>query len=147
MKFLNKAVLFAFAFSAVSGTAFAAGADKPKAQSSPGATSGASGGASGSATGSFGDADKDRNGFVDASEASGISGLNFSSADTDADGKLSRSEFEAAMKNLGSPGSTGSSPSGSPSSPPSSSPSSPSSPPSSSPSSPSGGSPGGGYSR
>ncbi|MFL6622845.1 MAG: hypothetical protein ACJ8J7_12050 [Sulfurifustaceae bacterium] len=48
--------------------------------------------------GSFGEADKNRSGFIEQDEASGIQGLDFTTADADKDGKLSRSEFEAAMR-------------------------------------------------
>lgn len=86
MKLLSRAVLFAFALSAVSATGFAA-------QDKPGAAGGGAGGMP-----SFTQADKDKSGAVEQSEAAGIAGLDFSKADKDKDGKLSRSEFEAATK-------------------------------------------------
>lgn len=108
MKLLNKAVLFAFALSAVSGVAIAGG-DKAKSSSdsSMGAAgssstgssaTGSSGSSASGSTGSFSSLDKDSNGYIDSSEASGVSGLDMKAADTDNDGRLSRSEYEAASK-------------------------------------------------
>ena len=81
MRLLN-AVLFAFGLSAFSTVI---------AQES---------GAAGEAAGmpSFSQADKDKSGAVEQSEAAEITGLDLTSADKDGDGKLSRSEFEAATK-------------------------------------------------
>jgi hypothetical protein len=55
---------------------------------------------SGSSTGmpSFEEADKDQSGSIEMSETAGIGGLDISAADTDHDGKLSRSEYEAAKQ-------------------------------------------------
>lgn len=97
MKLFSKTVLMAFAFSAVSGVVAAAG---ESGAASGGATGGAEAGAgagAGAAT-SFSDLDKNNNGYVDADEAEGVSGLDLKAADTDADGRLSRTEFEAAMQ-------------------------------------------------
>lgn len=47
---------------------------------------------------SFQEADKDGNGALDSQEAASVAGLNFSAADSDYDGKLSQSEYEAALK-------------------------------------------------
>lgn len=84
MRLLSKAVLFAFALSAFSTLGFSA-EEKPGAAGEAGMPS-------------FTEADQDKNGAVEQSEAAGIQGLNFSAADTDKDGKLSRSEYEAATK-------------------------------------------------
>lgn len=86
MRHLSKAVLFAFALSAFSTVGFSAEEkDKP-------------GGAGAAGMPSFTQADKDKSGSVEQSEAAGIAGLDFTTADKDKDGKLSRSEFEAATK-------------------------------------------------
>lgn len=103
MKFVSKAVVVAFALSAVSSVGFAAGEK--------------GGGAAGAGAGgmpSFTEADKDSSGSIERSEAQSITGLDFSSADADSDGKLSRSEYEAATKTGGapSPGGAGGSPGG-----------------------------------
>ena len=132
---IKKQVLLALAFSAASSLAFAAGADKPmgaagsdKPMGAAGSDSGAAGssgattGAGASAGTSFSDLDKDGNGYIDAGESAGVSELDATTADTDNDGRLSRSEYEAAMKGgaggtgAGTPGAGGSSP-GSSSSP------------------------------
>ncbi len=47
---------------------------------------------------SFTQIDADNSGYVDRDEAKLVTGLMFSDADEDDDGKLSRSEFEAAVK-------------------------------------------------
>lgn len=114
MKLFSKTLLMAFAFSAVSGLAVAAG-DKAASESSgasgssgAAAESGSAAGASGST--SFSSVDKDGNGYVDANEAAGISGLDMKAADTDADGRLSRTEFEAAVQGGASSGGSSSSP-------------------------------------
>ncbi|MFL6623522.1 MAG: hypothetical protein ACJ8J7_14955 [Sulfurifustaceae bacterium] len=62
--------------------------------------------------------DKDKNGYLDKTEAASATGMDFSSADTNNDGRISRSEFESAMKKGGGSSSSGSS--GSSSSPSSS---------------------------
>jgi len=46
--------------------------------------------------GAFGEADKNRSGFIEEDEASEVQGLDFMQADADRDGRLSLSEFEAA---------------------------------------------------
>jgi Ca2+-binding EF-hand superfamily protein len=46
---------------------------------------------------SFDTADKDKDGKVTRAEAADVTGLNFSSADTNADASLSRQEFQVAM--------------------------------------------------
>lgn len=61
---------------------------------------------------SFSQADSDSNGAIDQSEAGAITGLDMSTADRNADGQLSRTEYEAATMRQGSSGSTGSSSSG-----------------------------------
>lgn len=43
-------------------------------------------------------ADRNGSGSVEISEATGIAGLDMSAADTDRDGKLSRSEYESAKQ-------------------------------------------------
>lgn len=92
---LNRAMLAAFALSAVSTVGFAGG-DKP------GKTSGSS--ASGSSMSSSGEwssftkVDADSSGFIEQTEASSVQGLDFTSADADGDQKLSRSEYEAAKR-------------------------------------------------
>jgi len=84
MRLLSKVVLFVFALFAFSTVGFAA-EQKPGAAGGPGMPS-------------FSQADKDKSGSVEQSEAAGIAGLDFATADKDKDGKLSRSEFEAATK-------------------------------------------------
>lgn len=84
MRLLSKAVLLAFVLSAFSTAGFAA-EEKPGAAGEGGMPS-------------FTEADKDKSGSVEQSEAAGIAGLDFTSADKDKDGKLSRSEYEAATK-------------------------------------------------
>lgn len=100
MKFSNAKWILAIAFSAASSLALAAGetADKPMEQT------GAGGGAAGAT--SFSDLDKDSSGYIESGEAAGATGLDMSSADTDGDGKLSRTEFESAMQG-GASGSSG----------------------------------------
>ena len=76
-------------------------------QSSP--SSGAGGGyeseipQSGSADGAgslptFSQIDQDSSGAVDQTEANGVSGLDWTTADRDGDGQLSRTEYEAATR-------------------------------------------------
>lgn len=91
-------MFIALAFSAASMTALAA-EERPGA-ASPGSGQESSMSESGSATAmpSFEQADQDGSGSVEISEATGIAGLDMSAADTDSDGKLSRSEYEAAQK-------------------------------------------------
>ena len=48
--------------------------------------------------GTFGEADKNRSGFIEQDEGGGVAGLDFPSADADRDGRLSMSEFEAATR-------------------------------------------------
>lgn len=84
MKFINRALLFAFALSSVSGFAIAggqagAGAGKPAGNGAP----------------SFGEVDKDGNTFVDAEEAK-AAGIDIGAADKNYDGRLDRSEWESA---------------------------------------------------
>lgn len=47
---------------------------------------------------SFEAADQDANGSVDTKEALSLRGFNFKVADKDKDGKISKSEYETAMK-------------------------------------------------
>lgn len=86
-------VLIALAFSAASVTALAA-EERPGA----GGQESAAGAGSATAMPSFEQADKDGSGAVEVSEATGIAGLDLSAADKDNDGKLSRSEYEAAKQ-------------------------------------------------
>lgn len=105
MNLFNKAVVFAFAFSAVSGVAFAAGeAGGAGAAGEPGAAGaaaepGAAGeaGAAGAAT-SFEELDKEGTGYISREQAAEVPGLDFDAADADGDGRLDRTEFEAAMQ-------------------------------------------------
>lgn len=128
MKLLSRTVLMAFAFSAVSSVALAqtqpgsaggsGGATTESGASGAGSGAGAAGGTGASGATSFGDLDKDSDGYISSEEAAGVSGLDVQSADTDNDGRLSRTEFEAAMQEQGagggtSPGSSGSGGSGS----------------------------------
>ncbi|HEX7045663.1 MAG TPA: hypothetical protein VF203_13735 [Burkholderiales bacterium] len=109
MKVPSKTVLMAIAFSAASSLAFAQGGATGGATGGTGGAGGAGGGAAG-ASGAFSQADQDGNGYIDEKEASEISGLDMQSADTDSDGQLSRTEFEAAMQQGGgTSGSSGSS--------------------------------------
>ena len=64
------------------------------------APAGGAGGANGSApaTMSFSEADRDSNGFVDEGEAQRVPGLDLAGMDSDQDGRLSRSEFEAGVQ-------------------------------------------------
>lgn len=48
---------------------------------------------------SFQEADKDGSGALDSQEAASIAGLNFTAADIDYDGKISKSEYEIVRKN------------------------------------------------
>jgi len=117
MKVPSKTVLMAIAFSAASSLAFAQGGATGGATGGTGGAGGAGGGAAGG-SGAFSQMDQDGNGYIDEKEASGISGLDMQSADTDGDGQLSRTEFEAAMQQGGGtsgggmPGAGGSSGSG-----------------------------------
>jgi len=123
---LTKVALFAFALSAVS-AAYAAdpmssGSSSTPSAGSSGSTTGSSGtssgdlgtsssgagGSSGSAgagssgqSSSFTQLDADSSGYIEPAEASNAAGLDFSAADTDADGRVSRTEFEAAMRKAG----------------------------------------------
>jgi Ca2+-binding EF-hand superfamily protein len=45
----------------------------------------------------FDTVDKDKDGKITREEATGVQGLNFSSADTNGDSSLSRQEFQTAM--------------------------------------------------
>ncbi|HEX7043641.1 MAG TPA: EF-hand domain-containing protein [Burkholderiales bacterium] len=54
---------------------------------------------------SFTEIDKDGNGYLEQDEASGIGGLGFGSIDINSDGRISRAEFEIAMR--GSPSNSG----------------------------------------
>jgi hypothetical protein len=56
---------------------------------------------------SFEQVDKDRNGALDAKEASVIKGLDFKAVDANRDGAISKTEYEAAMLKSGSSGGTG----------------------------------------
>lgn len=104
MKLFSKTVLMAFAFSAVSGVVAAAGeSGAASGGATGGAEAGAGAGAGAGAATSFSDLDKNGNGYVDADEAEGVAGLDVKAADTDGDGRLSRTEFEAAMQ-AGAPG-------------------------------------------
>jgi PBP1b-binding outer membrane lipoprotein LpoB len=47
----------------------------------------------------FQEADKDGSGALDSKEAASITGLNFTAADIDYDGKISESEYEVVRKN------------------------------------------------
>lgn len=60
----------------------------------------------------FSAVDKDGNGLIDQNEASGVAGLNFISADGDSDGRLNRTEYEAAKR--GAPAMRGEGSGGSP---------------------------------
>lgn len=56
---------------------------------------------------SFEQVDKDRNGTLDAKEASAIKGLDFKAVDTNRDGVISKQEYETAMLKSGRSGGTG----------------------------------------
>lgn len=92
MKLSTMKWILAIAFSAASSLALAAGESAEKPMGATGADAGAAGATS------FSDLDKNSDGYVDSTEAADVTGLDMSSADTDGDGKLSRTEFEAAMK-------------------------------------------------
>lgn len=103
----NKAMFFAFVLSAAS-TVAVAGDKADKSSSSPGTpsgnvTSGSAGGSSASSGqwSSFSDVDKDSSGFIEQSEATGVQGLDFISADVDSDQRISRTEYEAAKRGKG----------------------------------------------
>lgn len=53
---------------------------------------------------SFEDADKDKSGVLESKEAKAIKGLDFKTADTDSDGKVSQAEFEVAKAGSGGGG-------------------------------------------
>ncbi len=125
MKLTNVA-LFAFALSAVSAgyaaDPMSSGSSSTPAAGSSGSTTGSSGTSSGDlgtsnsgAAGSSGSAgassggqpssftqlDADSSGYIEPAEASNAAGLDFNAADADADGRVSRTEFEAAMRKAG----------------------------------------------
>jgi hypothetical protein len=56
---------------------------------------------------SFEQVDKDRNGALDAKEASVIKGLDFKAVDANRDGVISKTEYETAMLKSGQSGGTG----------------------------------------
>lgn len=89
-------MLMAFAFSAASAVAVAA--ERPGSGGYEQETQATTGTGTATAMPSFEEADKDGSGAVEISEATGISGLDMSAADEDNDGRLSRSEYEAAKK-------------------------------------------------
>ncbi|BAU47416.1 hypothetical protein SVA_0837 [Sulfurifustis variabilis] len=93
----------ALAFSAASALAVAAEQETLTGDSGPPA-----------AMPSFEQADKDKSGSVEASETTGIAGLDLTAADKDNDGKLSRSEYESAKQSheRGTGGSTAPEPGG-----------------------------------
>ena len=92
---LNRAMLAAFALSAVSTVGFA-GDDKPGKTS--GSSASGSSMSSSSEWSSFTKVDADSSGFIEQTEASSVQGLDFTTADADGDQKLSRSEYEAAKR-------------------------------------------------
>lgn len=92
----NNMWFIAVAISALATSSAYAAGEKMGGESSTGSKSSQVTTPSGSA--SFADADADRNGAIDSNEAAAVTGLDFTSADTDQDGKLSRSEFEAAAR-------------------------------------------------
>ncbi|BAU48859.1 hypothetical protein SVA_2309 [Sulfurifustis variabilis] len=83
MNTLNKAAIVALAVSAFSFTAYAAQEGK---------------GAKAGEWASFQKVDADGNGMVSKEEAGSVQGLDFSKADRNSDGQLSKSEYEAAKK-------------------------------------------------
>ncbi|HEY8554260.1 MAG TPA: EF-hand domain-containing protein [Burkholderiales bacterium] len=91
---MRKRIVLAIAFSAASTFAFA--------QTSTGEDRQTEGS---SATNSFTETDRDHNGYLDQREGSGIGGLGFQSVDMNSDGRISRGEFEIALR--GSPGTGG----------------------------------------
>lgn len=98
---LNKSLLFAFALSAVSGLSYAAdGSSSGSLSTDPAASSAKQ-------WSSFGKVDANSNGYIEQSEAASVSGLDFNATDSDSDGRISRSEYEAAMRNAGSDKSSG----------------------------------------
>lgn len=103
MRYLGKAGLFAVALSALSLTAYGAetsprGAVKSDQPAASGAAGTPSTGAVDRSWGSFSDVDKNRDGFVDQSEAAAVPGLSFMSYDADGDQRLSEQEYEAARR-------------------------------------------------
>lgn len=54
----------------------------------------------------FSQIDQDSSGAVDQTEAKGVSGLDWTTADRDGDGQLSRSEYEAAARKSSGSGSS-----------------------------------------
>lgn len=50
---------------------------------------------------SFSQADRNQDGAIDSYEANRVSGLNFTAADTDTDGRLSSGEYETAVSAMG----------------------------------------------
>lgn len=117
MRNIGKAGVLAVALSALSFTAYAAETGRGPVQSDQPAATGTAPGGAGSATvregwPSFSQLDQDGTGFITQQEAASVSDLNFMSADTDGDGRLSRSEYEAAMRGAPSTGGEGGSPVG-----------------------------------
>ena len=115
----SMSLVVVLAFSGVSGWALAADEKMPQSGTSGGYETEVQGGSAGSSSGSggaastampsFSQADSDSNGAIDSSEAGAISGLDLSTADSNSDGQLSRTEYEAATLRQGSKGSSGSS--------------------------------------
>ncbi len=56
----------------------------------------------------FEEADKNGDGVIDAQEALALRGFNFKLADKDKDGKISKSDYETAMKEQGAKSKKGS---------------------------------------
>lgn len=97
LELLNKALILAFAISAPSAV-LATGMSK-STEGSGKTTGGAGSSSSMEKSSSFSTADRDNNGYLDSNEASKVRGLDFQTADTNKDGHITRTEFEAAMKN------------------------------------------------
>lgn len=120
----SMSLVAALALSSASGLALAADEKMPQTgapsgyetgaeSSGAGGSAGSSAGSSSSAMPSFSQADSDGNGVIDQNEAGAVTGLDMSSADSNSDGQLSRTEYEAATMRQGSSGSSSGSSGGS----------------------------------
>lgn len=111
MNVLRKATVLAFAFSAISMAAQGQYSGGAVQSDQPG--SGAAGAAAGQERAgwpSFSELDRNNTGFISQDDAANVPGLDFSTADVDGDGRLSRQEYEAARSGAGSPSGNGGTP-------------------------------------
>lgn len=97
---LTAAAALAFPLAGLAAGAGGAAADP---SSAAGVSAGEAGAAKDGATSapSFAEADRDGDGFIDQSEAERVPNLDVAGMDTDQDGRLSRTEFEAGVQGAG----------------------------------------------